>query len=141
MISSQHTIHRHISNSTLPSNPLHNADKKNTKETHRISTNLRILFLEVPVLRPRYVNHAINNRMSNMHALRPKFPSQTLRQGSHSELACREGGTESGAPQGGCCAREDERWRVCEVGGVEEEGEDGLGEEVGTTSVEERVAG
>ena len=90
----------------------------------------------MPVLRPRYINHTINDRMSYMHALRPKFPSETLRQGSHSELACREGGTESGAFQGGGCAGEDNSWWVFEVGGVEEEGEDGLGEEVGTTSVE-----
>ncbi len=40
--------------------------------THSLRTNLSIR-PQIPILRPRDINHAVNNSMGNMHALGPKF--------------------------------------------------------------------
>ena len=108
--------------------------KKKNKSTHRSGINLPPL-AQIPPLRPRNINHAINDRMRDMHALRTHLPGQTLRHGAEGELHGGEGGEVGGTFDGGGGAGEDEGWRVgLLVGcwGGEEEREGGLGEVEGT---------
>lgn len=95
---------------------------------NRFRINLGLLGQSVR-LRPRYVYHAVDDRMRNVHALGTEFPSERLRHSAQGELHGREGGEEGGAFDGGGGAGEDEGGRVFRGGGCgEEEGEGGLGE-------------
>ena len=75
--------------------------------------------------------------MRDMHAFGSELAAQTLRQSAQGEFARGEGGAECRALEGGRRAGEDEARRVREGGGIEEEREDGLGEEEGAFATEE----
>ena len=73
--------------------------------------------------------------MCDVHPFWPKFPRQALSKRPLCEFTCREGGELGRSFQGGCSAGEDERWWGSGLfGGVEKEGEDGMGEEEGAPS-------
>ena len=67
--------------------------------------------------------------MRDMHALGPELAAQTLRQSAQGEFARGESGAECRALERGRRAGEDEARRMREGRGIEEEREDGLGEE------------
>ena len=77
----------------------------------RVRNRVRInhgLLGQPPRLGLRNVNHPVDDRMGNMHALGAEFPSEGLRLGAQGELHGREGGEEGGAFDGGGGAGEDE---------------------------------
>ena len=102
---------------------------------NRLWINLRLLRQPVRLV-PGYVNHAVDDRMRDMHALGTEFPSEGLRHGAEGEFHGGEGGEEGGAFDGGGGAGEDEGWGVGgRGGGGEEEGEGRLGKEEGSFAV------
>lgn len=72
--------------------------------------------------------------MRDMHALGTHLPCKTLSQRPQGEFHGCEGGKEGGAFDGGGGSGEDEGWWVGVGGGIEEEGEGGLGEVEGAFS-------
>lgn len=97
--------------------------------------------LKLIMLRPLDINHTIDNRMIDMHALWPKLSCERLRQRSHRKLARCKGRTQCAAFHGRGCRGEDQGRRVFGGrDGVEEEWEDGLGEEEGAAPVWECVS-
>ncbi len=92
---------------------------------------------EPVALRPGDVNHAVDDGVRDVHALRAELAGEGLREGAQGELHGGEGGEEGGAFDGGGGAGEEEGggvggWGGGVVGGGEEEGEGGLGEEEGS---------
>lgn len=103
---------------------------------NRLGVNLRLLGQSVR-LRPGDVDHAVDDRVRDVHALGAEFAGEGLRQGAQGELHGGEGGEEGGAFDGGGGAGEDEGGGVFGGGcGGEEEGEGGLGEEEGSFAVD-----
>lgn len=102
---------------------------------NRLGINHRLLGQTIR-LRPRNVNHPVNDRMRDVHALGTELPSEGLRLGAEGEFHGGEGGEEGGAFDGGGCAGEDESGWVGECGDAgEEEWEGCLGEEEGSFAV------
>ena len=91
-----------------------------------------------PLLSPRNINNTINNSVSDMHALRREFPRDRIAQRAQRPLAAGESGHLRVGFDARCRAGEDQGWRVFGVwvgGGLEEEGEGGLGEDEGSFAV------
>jgi len=65
-----------------------------------------------PLLRPLNINHAVNDRMRDVHAFRRELLRYTSRQGTQGEFGRREAGHERVGFDGGGCAGEDEGWWV-----------------------------
>lgn len=66
-------------------------------------TDLRIRSIELPLLRPRNIDHPINNSMNNMHSLGSKLSRQGLGQSPHRELASGETRKQCTTSHGCCC--------------------------------------
>lgn len=73
---------------------------------NRRGINLSTL-TQVPLLSPRYINHAINDGVRDMDALRAELAGQRLGEGAEGEFGSREGGEAGGAFYGGGGAGED----------------------------------
>lgn len=84
-----------------------NSIEKKKGITHRLRTNLSIRSIKLPLLRPRNINHAIDDRVHDMNPLWSELSRQRLRQGTHRELAGRETGEEWAAAHGCCGGGED----------------------------------
>lgn len=91
-----------------------------------------------PLLGPGNVDDAVDDRVSYVHALRCKLPSDRIAQRAQRPLAAGEGGHLRVGFDTCCRAGENQRRRVFGVwvgGGLEEEGEGGLGEDEGSFAV------
>ena len=100
-------------------------------KTYSLGCQLPILdpIVDGVLLRPRHINHPVDDDVRDVHALRAKLPRQRLAQAPEGELARREGVEEGGTLYGGRGAGDEEGGRV--RGGldrVQEGGEDFLGE-------------
>lgn len=107
----RHTFFPPCRSLTSPRLPPFPAPKKTTAKrnprTHRLRAQLPVLPLHHPLLRPRYVNHPVDNRMRHMHAAGAELATERLRQSPQSEFAGREGRALRRAFEGGGRARED----------------------------------
>lgn len=100
--------------------------------TYRIGTNFPILnpTVDLPLLRPRNVDHAVDDHVRDVDTLGTELAGQRLRQGTLCEFAGGEEAEARRAAHRSGRASDDQRRRVGGVGvdGLEEEGQGGLGE-------------
>lgn len=59
---------------------------------HRLRTKFRIRMRKFPLLRPRDIDHPVDNHMRDVDSLRTELAREALGQSAQGELACREGG-------------------------------------------------
>lgn len=101
---------------TLVISSLRDQDQEQAAITYSIRTEFRILLLKLPLLRPRNINHPINNHMRDMDSLRSEFSSQGLRHDAQRGLPHRERRKVRRPFQTSCCACEDQGGRVVQTG-------------------------
>ena len=78
------------------------------RPTYRIGADLGIWRVaDFPVLRPRDINHAVDDGMTDVDPLGSELLGQRLRQRSQRKLAGREGGNVGAGLDGRRCAGED----------------------------------